>query len=49
MDDPGRLTSLGPRKNDSAVEWDGMGYGGVLNLNTGTSGAAKNYMHVFVR
>jgi hypothetical protein len=54
------LASLGPRKLVPAVEvgdindtenggTGGQGFGWALNLNTGSSGAAENYMSVYVR
>jgi hypothetical protein len=48
FDDPGAAGGLGP-DSDSTDESDSLGFGAALGLNTGASGAAENFVRVFVR
>ena len=58
LDDPGSTGSLGPGEAHPSTEatvggnipgTQSVGFGWALGLNTGTSGAAENYMWVLVR
>jgi hypothetical protein len=50
FDDTGR-SSFGPSNWPDAAsqEYDGVGFGWALDLNTGASGAAANYIQMYVR
>ena len=49
LSDPGISGSLGAVRSIPDYEYPVLGFGSVLGLNTGDSGAGENYMHVFVR
>jgi hypothetical protein len=58
FDDPSQTASLGPGASNPTIEYGSPpsgngpnpnGFGWALGLNTGTSGAAENYMWVLVR
>lgn len=49
FDDPGRYFGLGPDFNSAGTERNGLGFGWALNLNTGSSGQAQNYLQMFLR
>ncbi|MFU8804216.1 MAG: fibrinogen-like YCDxxxxGGGW domain-containing protein, partial [Bradymonadaceae bacterium] len=49
FDDPGQRFGLGPDSNSPSTEREGRGFGWALGLNTGSSGAAENYLQLFIR
>ncbi|MEC9072571.1 MAG: fibrinogen-like YCDxxxxGGGW domain-containing protein, partial [Myxococcota bacterium] len=49
FDDPSDAGGLGPKKNNAGLEEDGIGFGQVLGLNTGSALSGANHMQVLVR
>lgn len=49
FDDPGSASSLGPNFFGSTVEFNAIGFGQALGLNTGVLGTGQNRMAVYVR
>ena len=48
LDDP-VTASIGPHYSSVSTERAAIGFGGRLGLNTGTAGAAQNYLQMYVR
>ncbi|MCB9744522.1 MAG: hypothetical protein H6741_10870 [Alphaproteobacteria bacterium] len=48
-DDTGPYGGMGPHRGNASTEWGTLGFGWALGINTGSAGAAENYMEVYAR
>jgi len=49
FDDPATSGGLGPQPADTDSESTSLGFAEPLGLNTGSAGAAQNYMQIYAR